>query len=486
MPTDSGRGMRFARLLRRYRKHAGFSQETLAEKVGRRTKTISSWERGIRWPIPESFGAIFQALELSDDEQWLLQDAIEADKAEGGTLGAQASVAAPPPIVGAAVSPTADATVVPQRGKDAMTHNWSRRRGAGDQPAVQPHTTDRTTMGATDGAPRWHRRLPIVRTGRIQPSFNGKQHAVPALPLHMQQGTMHDGDHSLLWWRIVFGFTIFTAGAALSAQLPWGDLLWGMFPGETDWAWHGILATVALGAVYALDTGIFGKPRSEARRLVAPVLAAIGMGALVCTWMFFRFVFQFEHAQSLFVWTWVIPPSFSFNVPLCILVYGDIVVGVTAVIGALRWPLRAIRHTATGGLPSGQRRPVAAPDVSGRMRVLRSWWRYALALVVAPLLGYAAGPYGTSFIASRGQSSPTPAATPTAGRHQRASVNHWYPPAPTYTPLATPTPYPTATDYPTATPCPPTYTPTQTRRFEMPSLDPVGTGTPVPSATSHG
>src|SRR5438067_9365765 len=86
----------FAALLRRYRLHAGLSQEALAEHAGVSARGLSDLERGVRRaPHPSTVGRLADALGLAGTERAAL-----AEAAYRGVLGpATASPASTEPPV---------------------------------------------------------------------------------------------------------------------------------------------------------------------------------------------------------------------------------------------------------------------------------------------------------------------------------------------------------------------------------------------------
>src|SRR5512132_2073632 len=62
----------FGRLLKRYRRSARLTQETLAERVGYSPNYISMLERGVRMPAPATVEALAKALDLTSADRTVL------------------------------------------------------------------------------------------------------------------------------------------------------------------------------------------------------------------------------------------------------------------------------------------------------------------------------------------------------------------------------------------------------------------------------
>lgn len=54
----------FARNLKAYRQKIGLTQEKLAERMGVSHITVQNWERGRRWPHPDSIDDLARDLEI--------------------------------------------------------------------------------------------------------------------------------------------------------------------------------------------------------------------------------------------------------------------------------------------------------------------------------------------------------------------------------------------------------------------------------------
>src|SRR6185503_9732087 len=65
----------FGSLLKRYRRSARLTQETLAERVGYSPNYISMLERGVRSPAPATVDAFAQALGLTPADRTILDAA---------------------------------------------------------------------------------------------------------------------------------------------------------------------------------------------------------------------------------------------------------------------------------------------------------------------------------------------------------------------------------------------------------------------------
>ncbi len=78
----------FGVMLRRYRKSAGLSQETLAERVGISTESIGALERGVRRaPHRDTVALLCVALELNEAERPEFEDAAARGRARTGLKG---------------------------------------------------------------------------------------------------------------------------------------------------------------------------------------------------------------------------------------------------------------------------------------------------------------------------------------------------------------------------------------------------------------
>jgi len=86
----------FGALLRRYRRAAGLTQETLAERAGYSVVYIGMLERGQRHPLPVTARVLADALALSARERGLLQ-AVAPPRSRAALAPAVASALAPPP-----------------------------------------------------------------------------------------------------------------------------------------------------------------------------------------------------------------------------------------------------------------------------------------------------------------------------------------------------------------------------------------------------
>src|SRR5215212_3235366 len=68
MGSNKAPGNAFGTLLRRFRTHAGLTQEELAERAGISARAVSDLERGMRSrPYPETVRLLAGALDLADD-----------------------------------------------------------------------------------------------------------------------------------------------------------------------------------------------------------------------------------------------------------------------------------------------------------------------------------------------------------------------------------------------------------------------------------
>ena len=72
----------FGRLLKRYRRLARLTQETLAERVGYSPHYISMLERGVRSPAPATVDAFAQALGLTPADRTILDAAARGEGME--------------------------------------------------------------------------------------------------------------------------------------------------------------------------------------------------------------------------------------------------------------------------------------------------------------------------------------------------------------------------------------------------------------------
>jgi predicted ATPase/DNA-binding XRE family transcriptional regulator len=82
----------FGRLLKRYRRSARLTQETLAERVGYSPHYISMLERGVRMPAPATVDALAKALDLASADRTTL-DAAVADQSKEVSAVPRLSVA---------------------------------------------------------------------------------------------------------------------------------------------------------------------------------------------------------------------------------------------------------------------------------------------------------------------------------------------------------------------------------------------------------
>src|SRR5512139_3576780 len=76
--------LNFGHLLKRYRRSARLTQETLAERVGYSPNYISMLERGVRLPAPATVDALARALGLASPDRSTLDASAQRQESSTG------------------------------------------------------------------------------------------------------------------------------------------------------------------------------------------------------------------------------------------------------------------------------------------------------------------------------------------------------------------------------------------------------------------